>query len=70
MNTKKQTKNYSAKSEVSQFKTRRSYFHIINREIKNNNLEYIDNVEEVDVITLENLCDQNQINEIAPKRVR
>lgn len=36
----------------------------INREIKKGDLEYIDRVEEVDVITLENLCNQNQIKEI------
>ena len=35
MNTKKQTTNYSAKSEVSQFKTRRGYFYIIKRALKN-----------------------------------
>ena len=35
MNRKKQSGNYSAKSEVSQFKTRRGYVHIIKRELKN-----------------------------------
>ena len=35
MNRKKQSGNYSAKSEVSQFKTRRGYVHVIKRELKN-----------------------------------
>ena len=34
MKTKKQTVNYSAKSEVSQFKTKKSFSHVAKRELK------------------------------------
>jgi len=36
----------------------------INREINNKNLKFLDETEEVEVVTLENLCEQYQINEI------
>jgi peptide/nickel transport system permease protein len=35
MNTEKQTSNYSAKAEVAQFRTNRSYYYIVSRELKN-----------------------------------
>ncbi len=35
MNTQKQTANYSAKSEVAQFRTNRGYYSIVLRELKN-----------------------------------
>ena len=36
----------------------------INREINNKNLKFLDETEEVDVTTLENLCEQYQVNEV------
>ena len=63
----KAVSNYNGKIKITKLLNAQNTVMLnpeINREINNKNLKFLDETEEVEVATLENLCEQYQINEV------